>query len=263
MVSQRDALKLDIGSTAVDVVKAGQGDPLVYLHGAFGYSGWHPFLERLAETFTVYAPLQPGFSENNGIERLDDVLDLTLLYLDILEALDLDAPVVVGHFIGGMIGAEMAAIRPAAVGKLVMAAPAGVWKDDEPGVDYFATPQDELRKILFSAPDSSVAASVMPQPQDDEERGQQGIDRIRSLSTVGKFLWPIPDKGLKKRLSRIKCPTLIIVGEKDQIVPPSYGELIASKVAGSRVATLKGTGHMLMFEQPEAFTKLVRDFTAS
>ena len=69
------------------VVKGGQGPPLVYLHGAFGYQKWQPFLDRLAHRFTVYAPVHPGFSETNGIESIDDVLDLALYHFDLLDAL--------------------------------------------------------------------------------------------------------------------------------------------------------------------------------
>ena len=138
----------------------------------------------------------------------------------------MEAPNIVGHFLGGMIAAEMAALRPSSVGKLVLAAPAGLWLDHDPGVDYFATPIDELRGVLFADPNSDAAKSILPEPKDDLERGTQIIERVRSLATVGKFLWPIPDKGLKKRMPRITAPTLVIVGENDKIVPASYGRRI-------------------------------------
>ena len=260
MVLQQEATTVSVGSIQVRVDKKGQGPPLVYLHGAFAYQDWHPFLDRLAEEFTVYAPVQPGFSENNGIDQIDDVLELTLHHVDLFEALGLERPNVVGHFIGGMIAAEMAAICSHSVGKLVLAAPTGLWMDDVPGVDYFATPANELKNILFADPNSSVAAAALPEPQTDEERGARAIDRVRSLSTVGKFLWPLPDSGLKRRLGRIKSPTLIVVGENDQIVPASYANEFTDRIAGSRQQTIAGAGHLFMLEQPDEFAKLVADF---
>lgn len=263
MVLQQDTTTIEVGSIQVQVTKKGQGDPLVYLHGAFAYQGWYPFLDKLAEQFTVYAPVQPGFSENNGIDHIDDVLELALHYIDLLEALGLDKPNVVGHFIGGMIAAEMAAICSHNVGKLVLAAPAGIWLDDAPGVDYFATPATELKTVLFADPVSSVATALLPVPQTDEERGTQAIDRVRSLSTVGKFLWPLPDRGLKRRMGRIKSPTLIVVGENDQIVPARSAHEFTDRIPGSSQETIAGAGHLFQLEQPDKFAALVTDFLGS
>ena len=261
MVSQHNEQVLTIGGGDVQVACKGSGEPLVYLHGAFGYRGWHPFLDALAEDFTVYAPVQPGFVDGApGPADLDDVLDLTLYHFDLLDALGLEAPNIVGHFLGGMIAAEMAALRPASVGKLLLVAPAGLWLDDDPGVDYFATPANELRNVLFADGNSETANSLMPEPKDDLERGTQIIERVRSLATVGKFLWPIPDKGLKKRMSRIKADTLVVVGEQDKIVPPSYGSEFASRISGATAQTIAGAGHMMMMEQAGEFADVVRGF---
>ena len=188
MVTQLDQSRVQVGDIEAHVMRKGQGDPLVYLHGAFGYQGWPSFLDRLAEQFTVYAPVHPGFGETDGIEHIDTLLDLTLYHFDLLDALGLELPYVVGHYIGGMIAAEMAALCPHSVNKLVLAAPAGFWLDDNPGVDYFATPRAELNSLLFTNPESDIARATMPEPQSDEERGQQHIERMRSLATVGKFL---------------------------------------------------------------------------
>lgn len=261
MVAQQNGQVVTVNGADIEVASKGSGEPLVYLHGAFGYRGWHPFMDALAEQFTVYAPIQPGFVDSApGPDDIDDLLDLTLYHFDLLEALGLEAPNVVGHFLGGMIAAEMAALRPTSVGKLVLAAPSGIWLEDDPGVDYFATPIDELRGVLFADPDSDAAKAILPQPQDDLERGTQIIERVRSLATVGKFLWPIPDKGLKKRMGRIKAPTLVVVGEQDKVVPASYGSEFASRIEGASAHTMAGAGHMMMLERAGEFAGVVKGF---
>ncbi len=261
MVTQQNGQVVTVGGAEIEVASKGSGDPLVYLHGAFGYRGWHPFMDALAEDFTVYAPSQPGFVDSApGPDDIDELLDLTLYHFDLLDALGLAAPNVVGHFLGGMIAAEMAAIRPDSISKLVLAAPAGIWLDDDPGVDYFATPMEELRGILFADPNSDAAKSVLPEPADDLERGTQILERVRSLATVGKFLWPIPDKGLKKRMGRIKAPTLVVVGDQDKVVPASYGIEFGSRISGASVQTVTGAGHMVMIERPGEFARAVKDF---
>lgn len=260
MTSQQTLLNVQVGDISVQVVRAGQGDPLLYFHGAFGYAGWPTFLEKLTNSFTVYAPIQPGFSENNGIESLDDLLDLTLYHFDLIDALGLDKPNIVGHFVGGMIAAEMAAIRPNEVGKLVLAAPAGMWLDDDPGIDYFATPSTDLPGVLFSNPESDLAKSLLDDGDTDEEKALSRIERVRSLSAVGKYLWPIPDKGLKKRLARVKSSTLVIVGDADQVVPASHGKEIVDRLQDGSLEVLSGAGHMFPFERPDDFSKSVTNF---
>ena len=83
-------------------MKKGSGDPIVYLHGVFGARIWSPFLEDLSKSYTVYAPLQPGFEDLNGLDQLDDVIDLGLYYLDaIIEEQEETEEMVKQFFRGG------------------------------------------------------------------------------------------------------------------------------------------------------------------
>ena len=260
MVAQIDKLTVQVGPIEANVERRGQGKPLLYLHGAFAYGGWPGFLQSLAESYTVYAPLHPGFGEGEGLEHLDGVLDLALYSYDLMDALGIETANVVGHFFGAMIAAEMAAICPHRVDKLVLAAPAGLWLDADPGVDFFATPANELRGILFSDGNSAIAKQVMPDAANDDERGEQALARVRSLSAVGKFLWPIPDRGLKRRLGRIKAPTLVVVGDGDKIIPPAYGDAFVERIPGARLEVFTNSGHMLNIERGDDFASLVSEF---
>ncbi len=185
-MNQQTELTVKVGNTSAKVVKAGQGDPLVYLHGAFGFELWPDFLESLSQNFTVYAPVHPGFTESDGIDQIDDLVDLVLYHLDLLEALDVGSAHVVGHYFGAMIAAEMTAFCSHQINRLVLASPAGLWLDDNQGTDFFATPANELRSILFNDAESDVAKSTLPEVETDEERGFQIIERVRALSTVGR-----------------------------------------------------------------------------
>jgi len=137
-------LSLRYGDFEAVALKDGSGPPLLYLHGAVGQKGWAPFLSSLAETFTVYAPYLPGYAKSTGLENLDDVTDLTLYQFELLDALGISKTHVVGHFLGGMIAAEMAAMSPSYVDKLVLAAPAGTWRDETPVADLLALTASEL-----------------------------------------------------------------------------------------------------------------------
>lgn len=251
-----------VGALPIQLASAGSGPPLLYLHGAFGYLGWPDFLNKLSERFTVYAPLHPGFGESGDADDFDDLLDLTLFHLDLLDELGLERPDVVGHFFGAMMAAELAAIAGHRVNRLILTSPMGLWLEDDPGIDYFAATPGKLKSILFADADGDAASRWLPDADSDEQRHLQRIERTRSLATIAKFMWPIPDKGLKKRLRRIVSPTMIIVAENDQLVAPAYGKAFADQIQGAEVATISGAGHLCQLEHAGEFSSLVNGFLA-
>ena len=256
-------LRIQVGPVRTQVRRSGRGEPLVYLHGLFCWQGWPPFLQALSRRFTVYAPVMPGFGESEGIEALDDVLDLALYHLDLLEALGLTSAHVVGHFLGAMAAAEMTALCPHKTRRLVLAAPAGLWSDEDPGEDLFATPHQRLAELLLTRPESELARRLFPDPSDDEEEARLAqAERVRNMSAVARFLWPIPDKGLAKRLPRITTPALVMVGGKDRVVPPSLGREAAGRMPHARLEVLEGAGHLFHLEDPGGFARTVSSFLA-
>jgi pimeloyl-ACP methyl ester carboxylesterase len=242
------------------VRSAGAGDALVFLHGAGGLRGWPPFLEALTRSFRVIAPEHPGFGQSEGLEHLDDVVDLALYYTEFFDALGLDEPYVVGHSLGGMIAAEVAAIAPQRVDKLVLIAPVGLWLDEHPVLDFFAATPEELAAAIFHDPSSPVAREMMALPSEPEAQLEATLERTKNLSAAGKFLWPIPDKGLKKRIHRIAAPTLLLWGASDRLVPPVYGEAFLKHIDGAQLAVFRGASHMLPFEKPEEVVEAITDF---
>ena len=248
------------GDFEAEVLKDGSGPPLLYLHGAVGQKGWAPFLDALAQKFTVYAPYLPGYSKSSGLDKLDDVADLTLYQFELMDALGLAKAHVVGHFLGGMVAAEMAALSPSYVDRLVLAAPAGTWRDSDPVADLLSMSADELQRDLWSSASSSMSLSPADFEANSRLKAALAADRVQDLTAAGKFLWPIPDRGLKRRAYRIKAPTLVLWGENDRIIPSVYAEDFASLIAGSQVSVLPNAGHLLMIERAEVFAGAVTDF---
>ncbi len=253
-------LSLRDGELEAEVLKDGSGPPLLYLHGAIGQKGWAPFLDALARKFTVYAPYLPGYSKSNGLDQLHDLTDLTLYQFELLDALDVPKAHVVGHFLGGMVAAEMAALSPSYVDRLVLAAPAGTWRDSEPVADLLAMTTNQLQDNLWSSASSSMSLSAADFEANSRLKAELAADRMQDLTAAGKFLWPIPDRGLNRRAYRIKAPTLILWGENDRIIPPVYAEDFSKLVPGSQISVLPKTGHLLMIERAEVFADAVAGF---
>lgn len=233
---------------AVDTLEAGSGEPLLFLHGAGGLA-WDPYLDALAERRRVIAPFLPGTSKSNDISQVRDLWDLVLCYYDLLDALRIDRADVVGHSMGGMIACEMAANDPSRVGRLIAIAPAGLFDINDPMPDIFAMRAAELAERVLVDPKSPIAELLGAMPEDVDEQVEVLIQRLGTLSAAAKFLWPIPDKGLIRRLPRIKAPTQIIWGRQDGLIPVGYGETFRNLIPNARLEVLDQASHLVQLER--------------
>lgn len=237
--------------------RAGRGEPLLFLHHVLGLVGFEPVLARLAESFDVIAPYAPGWGPaKDDLPKIDEgPLDLTLHHLDLLDALGVARPHVVGISIGAWMAAELAAIAPDRVRRLVLVNPLGLWLEESPGEDPFAQHPGFPSTVLFSEPEMRQRFLF-----EGRDKLDAHVDELLALRAAAKFLWPIPDTGVSKRLRRISAPTLVVTSEKDAIVPAPYGAAWQSAIRGAERAILPKAGHLAELEQPEAFASLVRDF---
>jgi pimeloyl-ACP methyl ester carboxylesterase len=241
------------------VLSGGRGRPLVYFHSFHERGGWSPFLERLAARYAVYAPLHPGVGGSEGVDTLDDLLDLALVYDELLQALGLATTYLSGHFFGGMMAAELAALFPGRAAGLALCSPLGLWLEQAPVADVAILPREELQALLWLDPEGEVARRWAALPESEEAQVAAQLESIQRLAAMARFVWPIPDKGIRKRLHRIAAPTLLLWGDRDRVNPIVYGEEWQRRIKGSEVRLLPG-GHMLLDETPAAAAEAVAAF---
>lgn len=260
-------LELGIGKPTVEVLEAGDGPPLLYLHGIGGADGWPGALPRLSERFHVYAPLLPGFGRSTGIDFLDDQLDLFFHGFDVVEALGLERPAVLGESMGGWLAAEMAALRPKEIGRLVLTSPLGLWRDTAPPVDLFGLMTHELVPFLFhdtACPAAQAMLSVNQLLGKHDDRTDEQVEVLiamaRGMRTAAKFLFPIPERGLEKRLHRITARTLVVWGAEDRFVAPSYGDIVVQRIPHAELHRIPGAGHLVALERTAPYTDAVLRF---
>jgi pimeloyl-ACP methyl ester carboxylesterase len=108
-----------------------------------------------------------------------------------------------------------------------------------------------------------MAKAMFAVPEDEQEQLEAFLLRSQHLATAGKFLWPIPDKGLKKRIHRIKAPTHIVWGQSDGLVSAVYAQEFQKRSPGAEVTILPRCAHLPMYEDIQGFVSAVTGFLTS
>jgi pimeloyl-ACP methyl ester carboxylesterase len=256
---QMSTLAVQDGVFQVEVREAGAGGHVMWLHGEAG-PGWNEFHNALAQRWHVLAPSHPGYGASTGGDRLDDIHDAIYFYLDLLDALEINDVSLIGHGLGGMFAAELAAVQPGRVAHLVLIDPFGLWLPDVPTLDYFVLPPAELAQALYHDRTSPAAKSTARAPEGQEALVAYMLERAQSMAAAARYLWPIPDRGLSKRLHRVRSPTLLIWGQSDRVVPVAYAAEWQRRIAGSRLVVRQDAGHLPHVETPAAVAKLTNAF---
>ena len=238
--------------------EGGGAQPLVFLHGAGGHTGWMAFLEELSQRFAVYAPEHPGFGQSDDPPWLDGVGDLAYFYLDFLKALGLERVHLVGTSLGGWIAAEMAVRDTARLASLTLVGAVGITVQGETIPDIFRMPVEEnLRR--FYADQERAARRV-----GDVAKADMRLVAKNQATVTRLAYWPRfynPDLG--KWLHRVDVPTLLIWGAEDGLVPPKFGEAYRSLIPGAKLTVLPAAGHAPFDEQREAFLAAFSEFIAA
>lgn len=258
--SGRNERTLDVRGVETHLFEAGAdaAPPLLYLHGSFLGNLWLEAHAELAQHFHLFAPDIPGFGLSARPDWMRDMSDYVLYLRDLLDTLGLQQPVIAGHSLGGWMAAEVAVWYPERVGRLILSNAAGIRVKGTPIGDLFAMNPAEQMSTVFE--DLSAAAPLIPA----EVTVDYILDQYRQRTTLAALAWnPHYDPKLERRLARITCPTLVLWGGNDRLIPSVYGETFARLIASASYVTLPGTGHMPMFEQPHEWAQAIVAFAGA
>jgi pimeloyl-ACP methyl ester carboxylesterase len=257
-------LKLWQDRVETEVEISGRGPPLVWLHGPWGLNPDRGFVADLAAGNTVYAPRFPGTTRGdpNGVHAVEGWYDLAVYHGELFDNLQLSTTAVAGHSFGALLAAEIAAATPRLVRRLVLIDPVGLWRDDLPVRNWMLLSEKARRASLFADPDGEAAKRFFAVPSDPEARVDTLSQSVWSQACTGKFVWPIADRGFKRRVHRVAAPTLIFWGKDDAIIAPAYAQEFAKRISSSRVELVDKAGHLPHLEQSGTVGKAVRAFLA-
>lgn len=258
-----------VGGVTLEVHHGGSGAPLVLLHDqdVLNQPETQQVARTLAEQFRVVAPSHPGFGGSTLPAWLDSVDDLAYVYLDWLRAEFGGEPVrMMGMGFGGWIAAEIAVRCEDALSALVLVDALGIKVSDRTTsdiADVFAIPGRQLLELTWHDPERGEQAMLMPGV------GQPSLDELtvllRNRQTAALLGWKpyMHNPKLRRRLARISVPTLVVWGESDRVVLPSYGRAYAESIPGARFEVVQAAGHFPYLEQPDELLRLVTPFLVS
>jgi pimeloyl-ACP methyl ester carboxylesterase len=258
-VSKPQVADIEVRGTAIKTIRAGTGEPLLFLRGTDASDAWTPFLGALAENFDVIVPEHPGFGGRPVPPWLDTVSDLANFYLDLLDRLDLKRVHLAGTSLGGWIAANMAQRTCQRIASLTLVGAAGVRTPEAPAMDIFIAGEEAALRARFYDPvkaDANVASLLTPETEDI---------RLSNAITIARVAWSprLYDPHLMKWLHRITAPTLVVWGEHDRVLPRAHADYYAASIPGARQLIIQECGHWVAHERPDKLASAITEHAQS
>jgi pimeloyl-ACP methyl ester carboxylesterase len=257
---------------------AGQGPLIVLVHGITGRSEqWEPVMDALSDRFTVFAPDLLGHGES-AKPRGDYSLGAYASGIrDLLIGLSAEPATVVGHSLGGGIAMQLAYQFPERCGRLVLISSGGIARDVHPLLRAASLPGSEIvlplithtRLLDVGAAVGRALGKVGLQAGPDIAEGARGYASLADAGTRSAFLHTIRAviDPMGQRISALdrlylaeKMPSMVIHGDRDQIIPASHAEIAHEAMPGSRLEILSGAGHFPQLTDPLRIARLLADF---
>jgi pimeloyl-ACP methyl ester carboxylesterase len=248
--------RLEARAGSVQILRGGDGPPLLFLHAAGGAGTWLPFHGLLARRFEVIAPDHPGFGGSDDMPEVEAIDDLVYHYLDVLDRLGLERVNVVGGSVGGWIAAELAVHSPHRIERLALLGAAGLRVPGNMATDVFLMTPDQVVATLYKHPEP-VLQAMPAEPDVDFILAMQ-----RDMAALARYGWTpyLNDPKLERRLHRVAAPTLVLWADDDHVMPIEHGRRYAERIPDATLRVIEDCGHAMYFERPDAFADAVTEF---
>jgi len=253
-----------VGGRAVHVLDAGEGPPVVLLHGAGGSNwSWVPVLDRLRKEFRLLAPDFPGCGLSEAMEGDYSLGEHARFLLRLLEVLDVPCARVVGNSLGAAVGLQAAADRPELFDRLVLA--------DAAGLGPYLHP--EMLPLLLSGDQPEAVRAALRLLFHEERLVTHGLvdETLRQrrrpgamealAKTVGAMMGPSGQLiDVRTQLAAVGSRRLLVWGRQDRVTPLEQAEQVVATLPGLRLEVIDECGHVPQVEQPAIFARIVLSF---
>jgi pimeloyl-ACP methyl ester carboxylesterase len=222
----------------VRYLEAGDGEPLVVLHGGGGLRHYTSH-DMLAQTRRVILIEEPGFGASAPNERSETMADLANSVAAAVKNLGISSYDLWGTSFGGKLALWLSVQHPEAVRALVLVGPAAIRPEERPPGPF----------VLYAHPERQPEQATWS----DEVVAQQ-----RALTQ--RVIGPPRDPELEARMAGLETPVLLVYGTLDTVIPPEMGRYYKELLPNCNLVFLYDAAHEADADRPEAFTSLVNDF---
>jgi pimeloyl-ACP methyl ester carboxylesterase len=263
---------VELDGTPVKVIQLGEGPPLLLVHGLSGcWQNWLENIPYFARTHRVIALDLPGFGASPMPAAQISIPGYARLLERLCETLRIDAAAVVGNSMGGYIAAELAICWPQRVERLILVSAAGISAEHLHNdsvmaggrvLAAIATRTAAQHELLARRPGlRRIALSfVVRHPELLSAPIAHELMQGAGTPAFRPALRAIMTHRITERLSQIACPTLVVWGEDDHVIPVRDARRFGELIPNARVQILPDTGHVPMIERPARFNTLLEDF---
>ena len=226
--------------------EAGQGEPLVSLHGAGGMKLYRSHA-LLAAQYHVIVFEVPGFGQSPANERSQSMPELARTMAQAVANLGIERFNLMGNSFGGKLALWLAVQQPERVQALILVAPAAI--RPEGGGPPQALSPEELMARLYAHPERQAP---LPPPDPAIRAKQQAL--------VRRVMGPARDEALESHLSGLHVPVLVVFGTLDRMIPSEMGRLYCEKLPNCHLILVYDAAHEVDADRPEAFVSVASDF---
>lgn len=226
--------------------EAGQGEPLVCLHGAGGLR-LSPAHALLAEQYRVIVLEAPGFGHSPTNERSQSMAELACTMAQATTNLGLAHFNLMGNSFGGSLALWLAVQQPELVLALVLVAPAAMRPEGSVPPRHLS--HEERIARLYAHPERQASAP----PADPAIMARQ-------QALVQRLIGPARDAVLESHMADLHIPVLVLFGTEDRMIPSEMGRLYCEKLPNCHLILVYDAGHAIDADRPEAFVSVVGDF---
>lgn len=250
-------MNINISGLNIEYTEKGSGTPVLLLHGwGSSFDVYKGIISAFENRCRLVALNFPGCGNSETMAEPWNIDDYCNLVLEFMKAVNLENPIMIGHSHGGRVILKMAAEGLVCPPKIVLLDSAGLIPEK--------TAKQKLRAKSFKAIKKVLSLPVIKNHSEgllDKARKHYGSADYNSAPEVlRKTLVSLVNTDLRDIIHNIKCPTLLIWGDKDTATPLSDAKIIESLIPDAGLCVLEGCGHYSFCEKPYQAHAILNSF---
>ena len=242
---------------------AGQGLPLVFLHGfPLSRGVWQKQIEALQSSYRVIAPDLRGLGDSETQPGPTTMAQCAVDLCALLQQLATGPVVLIGHSMGGYVALAVARQFPEMLRGLVLVS-------TKAGPDHAeaATGRRALAEKVKAEGVQVVVEAMAPKMLAAGNQDAGMVAQVlgfmapsRPAGVIGALLGMAERPDSTSLLSQIAAPTLVITGKDDALIPPTESETLAQAIRGAQLKVIPHAGHLVALEQPDEFNHVLKEW---